>query len=78
MKRKHEPKWIFKTKIGTLYKYDNNGNLLKKKKIYRRKIDHKKADAALTTIFFNHLLKNPRLILRAYEKTQSENTNKMK
>jgi hypothetical protein len=68
MKMKQRPTWLFKTRIGTIYKYDDNGNMVKKKKFYRRKIDHKTRDARLVTIFFEHLSNNPKIILRALEK----------
>lgn len=68
MRVKSRPTWLVKTKIGTLYKFDDNGNLVRKKRVYKYHVDKKEKERVTVNILYKHLRKNPILIIRQANK----------
>lgn len=69
MRVKSRPTWLVKTKLGTLYKFDDNGNLVKKKRVYKYSVDKKEKERVAVNTLYKHLRKNPILIIRQANKS---------
>jgi hypothetical protein len=64
MRVKSRPTWLVRKKIGSLYKFDDNGNLVKKIRFYKHGVDQKEKERVATNTLYKHLRKNPILIIR--------------
>jgi hypothetical protein len=69
MRVKSRPTWLVKKKIGTLYKFDDNGNLTKKTRFYKRYVNEKEKERVAVNTLYKHLRKNPILIIRQTSKS---------
>ena len=69
MRVKQHPTWLVRKKIGTLYKFDDNGILVKKTRIYKRIVNEKEKERIAVNTLYKHLRKNPILIIRQTSKS---------
>lgn len=69
MRVKSRPTWIVRKKIGSIYKFDDNGNLVKKTRVYKRSVDVKEKERVAVNTLYKHLRKNPILIIRQTSKS---------